>query len=144
MKRLFSGILAFAPAVLFAAASPAQIHCPASIDVSEHANRVDAGWEATPDEGRRGYSLEQVSFYDGHPREMASLVPDDSTQNGMSRSSRWTFSRNAERPIWVACSYQNTRLMMTRALPPSTHRCVLKEQLLPSGATLKIDGISCE
>lgn len=45
---------------------------------------------------------------------------------------------------WLACSYSNSPLMLTRPLAATVRRCELTEQRLPSGARLGIASFVCE
>ena len=120
------------------------LYCPESINVTEKASEVDAPWEVALDNGRRGYFLDDVRFYSGHPSQMASLVPDSVNRSTSERKSIWRFPSDNSTGYWIACSYQNTRLLATKKLPPVVKKCQVIEQLLPSGVVLKVKSIACQ
>ncbi|WP_137937981.1 STY0301 family protein [Chitinivorax sp. B] len=117
--------------------------CPEFLEVKASAESPGAPWEITQDKGSRGATLATARFYDGPPADMANLAPDQSTQNKRERKSIWHFAASKPRKIWVACSYHQTDLMATQALPDHITQCQITEQLLANGSVLKITGISC-
>ena len=128
----------------FAADRDDPLTCPESIKVTEKASGVDAAWQITVDKGRGGYLLDNVGFYFGHPSGMASLVPDSSDDSSGERKSIWRFPPDNSTRYWIACSYHNTRLLVTKELRAGVKTCQVNKQLLPSGAVLKIKGVTCQ
>lgn len=140
----FALLLQWLPGSGFAADNNLLYYCPESINVTEKASEVDRPWEVTLDNGRRGYFLDDVRFYSGHPSQMASLVPDSDSRSANERKSIWRFPSNSSTGYWIACSYQNTRLLATKKLPTNVKECQVVEQLLPSGVVLKVKSTACK
>jgi hypothetical protein len=104
-------LLAFA----FAAAD-----CPAKIEVRQTLAEQITGWligyDAAP------HLLSGMTFFDGKPEEMASLVPDSQSVSGGKNVAVWTFGAIG-RPVWIACHYAGTGIILQRALPKNTRSC---------------------
>lgn len=66
------------------------------------------------------HPLNGVQVYAGHPRDMASLVPDeDKPLSNGARESVWRLTGNH----WVGCSYPGASLVLARPLPASATEC---------------------
>jgi hypothetical protein len=126
------------------AADPEIIYCPPVIDVTESVATTDPSWTVTQDKGRRGHFLDSISIYSGHPRDIANLVPDNTTQRNQERKYTWNLSASKQEEYWIACSYSNSLSLLTKALSKTHKKCVLTEKLLPSGTKLKTEGLECE
>jgi hypothetical protein len=63
-----------------ALAAPLAIKCPDRIAVEEVMKETYPSWEVSADKGKVDVHLQSMLLYDGHPREMASLVPYRYTQ----------------------------------------------------------------
>lgn len=141
----FTSLLAALWALSYAPLSgAAEISCPGRLDVAESAANADSSWSLVLDEGRRGYFLDSVSVYSGHPGSLANLVPDRTVVTKRERRYIWNLHSSEPEGYWVACSYTNSRLMLTKALPAGLKRCELTEKLLPSGARLGIERFDCQ
>jgi hypothetical protein len=66
--------------------------------------------------------LEMVTFYNGPPKDEASLVYDDIVRAKDSSTATWTLAKDA-RGYWVKCSYASTTLELFKALPPTVSSC---------------------
>lgn len=140
--RAFAALFALLFAVpVMAGGSPQRYECPASIDVTETAADVADGWSVTLDQGRGGHGLEGVGFYDGHPEQMASLVPAGTARVGKTRRTTWRFPSDSV--AWISCSYRNTNLLVARALPEGTRSCELHEEQITAGKVFKVTGVVC-
>lgn len=126
------------------AADPVRIDCPPTIDATEAIVGTADSWEVAPDLGKRARRLDSIAVFAGHPRDMASLVPDRTRADKHRRTSVWTLRPDKGEGYWVACRYTNSLLLLTRALPKDARKCELTERLLPSGATLAIEAFACE
>src|SRR5580698_1914919 len=80
--------------------------CPAKIAVHEQLSTSPAGWTATYDNAQ--HQLAGITFYDGAPKENASLVYDDIARSAGKQVARWHFAPTAGRGIWIACRYSAT------------------------------------
>ena len=94
--------------------------CPATIrvDAQKLAAPV-AGWSvvaARPEP----HQLQGITFFDGDPKEEASLAPDRSTK----LQQTWEFA-SAQRPQWLTCRYTGTTVVIGRVLPKQIKACTL-------------------
>lgn len=103
-----------------AAASDSAI-CPARIDVHEQLSASVEGWTPMLDDVPHQFA--GITFYDGPPREKASLVYDRITKAAGKQTAKWQFATTKERPIWIACSYAGTAVQLTKSLPKSMTGC---------------------
>ena len=118
MQRLFFlMVLSLGPARLFAA-DPVQ--CPPRIEVNQRLAVQIPGWSAISDQ--IPHQLAGLTFFDGNPRDQASLAPDKQTTVNGKTVAVWTFGVSG-RPIWVACRYAATDVMLTRELPRAVRTC---------------------
>lgn len=99
-------------------APAATIQCPQSINTKQSLQSTVQGWDSFLDDWNESYPFDGVTFYDLHPKEHASLAPD----NDDSKSSKliWTFGKNQ---IWMACRYSNTSIQLIKKLPKGTKKC---------------------
>ncbi len=76
-----------------------------------------------------------ITFFDGKPEEKASLAPDSESKRAGRIFSTWTFVPG--RPIFVACHYALTTVMLMRPLPKEVHACtvVYNSRPIHRGAT---------
>lgn len=121
-----------------------QIECPKNIEVIESAQNVGDEWKVEKDLGKRGKFLDSVSVYSGHPNNMGNLIPDKTSQTNRQRKYLWIFNENDQGEFWVACTYTNSALLLTKPIRKGTRRCELTEKLLPTGAKLAIESMNCE
>ncbi len=100
-------------------AAPLVLSCPASLSVAASA-QAPAGWEAVP--STQPLSLNNISLFSGHPREMASLVPDSQRRRGKQLLSTWSLTGGSE-GYWLACGYAQTTVQAAQRLPAGLTRC---------------------
>jgi hypothetical protein len=98
------------------------ISCPAKITVSQkiakHAPPWAVSYSTLPSE------LEEITFYDGPPSEMASLVYDDEKVAGGNTVAIWHFSeRKTDSDFWFSCGYAHTTAILSRKIPKSLTEC---------------------
>jgi hypothetical protein len=100
------------------------IECPARIDVNQRLAAQIPGWSVVPSVApdEMPHQLAGVTFFDGNPRERASLVPDKQSKLKASTIASWTFGVS-DRAIWIACSYAWTSVVLSRPLPKATRTC---------------------
>lgn len=93
--------------------------CPARI-ATEQAATVDAAWRV----GRTGTTnrLLGATFFDGPISGKAQLIETDSRTRGSVVTHIWLFDGYRDR-IHLACQYENTAVILSRALPAGTRRC---------------------
>lgn len=94
--------------------------CPHSISVEQKLAVPLDGWEAGRTPGLA--VLERVTIYDGHPRELASLVPDGEERRNAGRiASVWKLDPSST--YWIECAYRSTDVVIFRRLPAKTSTC---------------------
>ncbi|MGD0620162.1 MAG: STY0301 family protein [Bryobacteraceae bacterium] len=119
-RRMCVPVLFMVTAACLAAAQ--DIRCPERISTTQTLSQPVAGWtnemNATPN------LLAGVTFYDGPPKDMASLVPDETHVKGKVLAS-WDLTPNPGRQYWLACGYSGTRLTLTRPLAKELRSCTV-------------------
>ena len=104
-------------------ASSFTLLCPADISTVQTSTAVPEGWEVFVDTTNTRHFLESISLYSGHPRDMASLVPDNEGDTS-DESSVWTIFPDAGRSYWVSCKYHDTDIMLIKSFV-ITKSCVV-------------------
>jgi hypothetical protein len=110
------------------AATPADLSCPGDITVEEELRvQVPKGWQnwspdaaTAPAERRR--PLDGITFYSGPPADKASLAPDRSRRSKNGYEQSWRFGIGS---YWMACRYQDSRILLMRPLPRGVRQCQL-------------------
>jgi hypothetical protein len=97
------------------------VQCPETIRVSQQIAEVPAGWIA----GASDLPIQAtgVTFFDGPPEQMASLVYDSYRTTKQEARGLWTFKANSPGGIWISCGYAQTIVTLAQRLPGSTTRC---------------------
>ena len=126
------------------AATDTKVLCPESLDVTETVSGLELEWEGVVDSARRAHKLEGVRLYSGHPKEMGNLVPDSVRHEKGLQKTSWRFPTSASENYWLACTYQNTTFLAVKKLAPELKSCTVTQQLLPSGAVLKLKSVTCQ
>jgi hypothetical protein len=123
-----------------------EFKCQEELTVQSTAREIPKGWHAwdVAEEGKNAVKkLMSISFYEGHPSKKAQLAPEnaDSGDNFW----KWTFSPFGEKrkePIWLACQYEDTQMILTRSLPNKFQKCRMD---FKAGSDIKTLGpINCE
>lgn len=128
-----------------ALASTVSVQCPERISVEEIAKATYPAWEVTADKGKVDVHLQSMLLYDGHPREMASLVPDRTTEARGLLIATWRLPRaEPARGYWVGCTYRNSMTLLTKRLPDAVSRCRFTQKILRSGALAGVESFVCE
>jgi hypothetical protein len=126
-------LLAFA----FAAAD-----CPAKIEVKQTLAQPIAGWLVGYDD--TPHLLAGITFFDGKPEQMASLVPDSQSVSGGRNVAVWTFGATG-RPVWIACHYAGAGIVLQRELSKNTQSCSITYSTRETIAGLPvIEKVSCK
>ncbi len=97
------------------------VQCPASIHVEQRFTGRAGPWDVGSDTGAP--QLSGVTFYDGPPAEMASLVNDTAAETEDTWTAVWQLSQDAGKGYWVACTYTHTNIGLSRRLPSGTSQC---------------------
>ena len=114
---LLLAILPFSPAAVAADS----LTCPANINTHQQLAASLPGWSTFLDD--TPHLLAGITFYDGPPQEKASLAYDSISKSAGMQSAKWTFAPAAGRATWIACSYADTSVRLTRPLPTNTATC---------------------
>jgi hypothetical protein len=109
-------------AVLAAGLAAQDVRCPARISTEQTLSQPVAGWTNQMDAAPN--MLAGVTFYDGPPKDMASLAPDETRVKGKVLAS-WDLTPNPGRQYWLACGYAGTRVTLVRPLPKELRSCMV-------------------
>ncbi|CAM2791501.1 Uncharacterised protein [Legionella steigerwaltii] len=117
--KVFTCINFFLGLVVFCnSASATTIHCPETIQTNQSLQHEIKAWEAFQDDWNSTHHFDRITFYSGHPKEHASLAPD----NEVSKVKKLTWSFDKQE-IWVACGYTNTKIQLIQKIPNGTKSC---------------------
>jgi hypothetical protein len=134
---MFTALLAV---VALGAGTPnSLVDCPRTIAVEQKPAAIPNSWTAADD--GLPHRLASVTFFDGPPKEQASLVYDDTASAGKEWTGIWHFGPSP-RGFWIACGYSGTSVMFSRRLPAEVKVCRVtyeKEGEGPVGDIQKID-----
>ncbi len=119
--RLFSCFMTLTIAACTVSAADV-IRCPPTIAVKQQLVTRVPGWAVMSEE--IPHLLAGLTFFDGKPEEKASLVPDKQAGVNGKTVASWTFVASG-RPIWVACHYSSTDVVLTRELPKNIRTCAI-------------------
>lgn len=132
-------ISAISRCTVCAASEP--VSCPDTIDVHQQLAASVEGWTTILDD--TPHQLANITFYDGPPKDRASLVYDQITKASGKQIAKWQFGPDGDRQIWLACSYARTAMVLAKALPAKTSTCSvtynLRQQIAGMPMIEKID-----
>lgn len=94
--------------------------CPPEVTVTQEAQAVPDGLRAF--NVSDGHRLISIQFSDGPPDERAWLAPTRTNRRGKQMTGVWEFTASA-RPIWIACTYGATSIVLAFPLPAAVRRC---------------------
>jgi hypothetical protein len=101
--------------------------CPLTIAVEQKASSPTADWTVTY--SKYPTELAQVTIFNGPPKELASLVPDDEKKSKTEMIQTWELPKDA-RGYWLQCDYANTTAGIYRQLPATATRCRVTYDLI--------------
>jgi len=130
-----SGPTAPAAGTLQKKAGSLEILCPPEVATVQTSSAAPEGWDVFIDTVNAKHFLESISLYSGHPREMASLVPDNEGDSS-DDSSVWTLFPENSRSYWVACKYHDTDIMLIKSFA-ITKSCIVTAN--PEVNTVEVD-----
>jgi hypothetical protein len=97
--------------------------CPTTVRVAQRLEKPMPGWEESRSQGAS--HLENISIYEGHPSQLAALVPDSEEKRGAGRSAAiWHLSPSSY-GYWIECSYTKTDVVISRRISDRAVRCEL-------------------
>lgn len=100
--------------------SAATIQCPQIIQTKQSLQQEINKWNVLVDNWNNDHRFERIAFYSGHPKEHASLAPDNETSQ--IKKLTWTFGKQE---TWVACEYTHTKIQLIQKLPAEIKRCTV-------------------
>ena len=128
-NALYRAGLALVCGALYAAsltATALEITCPEKITTSQKLIERAPGWKefVRPDgdaKPRRWSHVSRIDLYDGDPKEIAQIKPDDEG----AKEDSWRFSAPSPplRPLYMACVYFDTRIQFIKELPLNVKKC---------------------
>ena len=92
------------------------IACPEALKVNATI-QPPAGWEVIPPKWKS--SLDGITIYSGHPKELGSLVPDELPTKDGYDIAQWDTDDNT----WLECRYTGTHYTIARKLPKGLKSC---------------------
>ena len=89
------------------------IQCPESIKTQQSMKDKVNGWDVFIAGWSAGHALNGVTFFDAHPKEEASLAPDNEDK----KDNKLVWSFKSKNQIWFACRYIDTKVQLLKMLP---------------------------
>jgi hypothetical protein len=100
-----------------------EYRCPESIETEQKLLKPSLPeWSSMNDRMNRQQRLEQISVFSGHPRDGASLVPDNVNEKN---DPFWTLERSKKETYWIGCFYSQSTVRLVREIAPNLTRCTL-------------------
>lgn len=138
MKKIH--ILSFLIVFLSSNALANKVECPRGMMTTQIMLGKVEGWEAYVDELNSRHSLETITFFDQHPKEMASLAPDNENTKGNKLT--WTFGPKQE--IWLVCKYKNTKVELIKKLPADVKSCTVSYASQQFTVNSDVESMDCK
>lgn len=92
-------------------ASSSPVHCPLQVTPPSTAASKNTS-----------HYLDSIEVFDGPPRDLASLVPDEEASPGRPLA-RWIFASQRRRSLWLVCGYNGTDHKIKHELPNTIKQC---------------------
>ncbi len=124
-------VIALAFAAAASTATAGELSCPATLDGDDTAGGLP-----------QSHKFRYVSFFDGDPREMADLAPEEGP-NPKVLEQRWQFTRAPGRPIVMVCRYHGTDQTVTREVPSDVQECRLEGLVSEDGEVVGSPTLTC-
>ena len=121
--------------------------CPATVAVRQELSAPVPGWTSGFNEAP--HVLAAVTFFEGPPKENASLVYDSYRKLPASELATWRFDpaalRSAGRSIWIVCGFSRTSVTLAKSLPRNTVECsVTYDRNMRTGEGFAIAAVRCK
>ena len=100
-------------------AAQAEVACPDTLDVQQHAE-PPKGW--TVGYVEQSPRLSGVTIFDGPPANRVTLKYSRRKQSGSEMVMTWNLS-DSPRSIYLQCSYERTTAQISSPLPPGVRLC---------------------
>lgn len=111
----------FVMSLLAQQAMATPVNCPPIINTDQTLKQEINGWDGYTAATDSQHVLQGITFYDKHPKENASLAPDN--ENTKNNKLVWTFDKKSD--VWVACRYSNTNVQLIQQLPKERGNCTV-------------------
>lgn len=98
-----------------------RLDLPASVAVDEDLRSVPDGWRTVKDD--RPHVLASVTFFDGRPEDLASLVYDREAKRKDRITRTWRFDPGWQNGAWLQLGYSATSVTLARRLPSGAAEC---------------------
>jgi len=140
----FLGTALFAVFLLSKAAIANKYSCPASIVTHQTIQKTFHGWQSG--QHSESHQLKHVSLYDGPPKDLASVKPNNEDSMSKHGYSEWDLSMKSEnQKYWIECIYQNTTVRFSKQLPDSVSQCrVVFDSRLTVDGFPRVKSVVCE
>jgi hypothetical protein len=138
--------LVFGNQVLASDKKPIELKCPEKIQVNSKVQEVPKGWQEwdVAEEGKNHIkNLSGIDIYEGHPSKKVLLTPVN--EDSKEKFWLWIFSPFGEKrksPIWIACKYTDTQVLIVQSLPTKINKCRMETPT--NEETKKIGSVWCE
>lgn len=129
MRSKLAAAAAFAAALSTAGAS--ELSCPAMLDADDTAGGMP-----------QSFKFRYVSFFDGDPRDMVDLAPEEGP-NPKVLEQRWQLTRTPGRPIVMVCRYHGTDRTVTTEVPVDGKECRLEGLITDEGEIVGSPILAC-
>jgi len=116
--------------------------CPAHLETRQSV-KAPYPFQAVP--GESASPLMGITFFDGDPKDEASLAPDDEKKVTGTTVSTWKFAGSDKSSTFVRCSYFGTSVQLQRRLVPAPGTCtVTYDANVSTGGLPTILKIACK
>jgi hypothetical protein len=116
--------------------------CPEKITTTGTQVVAVAGFEGWDDPQVPAF-VTGINLYDGHPKGMAQLKPDNAEDPNEGDGSVWTLP-DSPSGFWMVCTYSDTNARVTRQIDSGEKFCAVKdirgpEDASPSGGAISLE-----
>lgn len=129
MRSLFILLVSSFAASSALAAEP--FTCPPTIETDQTAGGLP-----------QSFKFRYVSFFDGDPKDLADLAPDEGP-DPKKLEQRWQFTRTPGRPIIMICRYHGTTQTVRKEVPASIKECRLEGLMTEKGEIIGSPKLEC-
>jgi hypothetical protein len=137
-RFLLLGLVSF----MLEAQSPAPVHCPASITVTETPAPA-AGWRTTSGRGLR--TFERVSIYNGKEGGPEfELAPTGQKENGKLTVQTWSLKAYRDMNLFLRCRYRDTAAFLSIDIPEGVETCTFTFEIAAGGRIAGKPAANCK
>jgi hypothetical protein len=97
---------------------------PETIIIDQQLINPQNSWQHTV--RKEAHILQSLEVFDRHPKEKASLIPDETKTNEKGQMVNvWQLAGNKKDRYWISCSYTHTGNQYIRPLPSNAVSCAV-------------------